>query len=51
MEEAQHKSISETFRRGKQIIFKFSINSIYLYKIKKAVKDIINKSNAKSIRF
>ena len=51
MEEVQYKSTSKTPRKDKQIIFRFSISSAYLYKIKGAVKDIINKSNVISIRF
>ena len=51
MEEAWYKSTGKTFRKDKQIISKFGISSTYLYKIKRAVKDIVNKSNAISICF
>jgi len=44
-------STGKTPRKNKQIIFRFSISSAYLYKIKKVIKGIINKSNAISIRF
>ena len=44
-------STSKTPKKDKQIISGFSISSTHLYKIKGAVKDIINESNTISIRF
>jgi hypothetical protein len=38
-------------RKDKQIISRFSISSARLYKIKRAVKDIMNKSNIIFIHF
>ena len=51
IEKVWYESTSKTFRKDKQIISKFSISSTYLYKIKGAVKDIINESNAIFIHF
>ena len=51
IKEAQYEFTGKTFRKDKQIISKFSISSTCLYKIKGAVEDIINKSNAISIHF
>ena len=51
MEEAWYKFTGKTPRKDKQIISRFGISNAYLYKIKGAVEDIINKSNAISIYF
>ena len=51
IKEAWYKSTSKTSRKDKQIISRFSISSTYLYKIKGAVKDIINENNIISIYF
>ena len=51
IKEAWYKSTSKTPRKDKQIISKFNISSTYLYKIKGAVEDIVNKSNIISIYF
>ena len=51
IKEVWYKSTNKTFRKNKQIISKFNISSVYLYKIKGAVKDIVNKSNAIFIYF
>ena len=51
IEEAWYKSTSKTLRKDKQIISGFGISSTHLHKIKGAVKNIVNKSNAISICF
>ena len=51
IKEAQYESTGKTFRKDEQFIFRLSISSTHLYKIKGTVKNIINKSNAISIHF
>jgi hypothetical protein len=51
MEEAWYESTGKPPRKDEQIISGFGISSARLYEIKGAVEDIVNESNAISIRF